>query len=97
MDGPDAAGRFQTTLTLESGAYEDRFVLEGKSWRNNPGNRRQKGDFNNRVLVLEGAPGVWARADRPWRQARFAGFVLTAVGDVRTWAVPAAAGLRGFS
>jgi 1,4-alpha-glucan branching enzyme len=52
MDGPDEQGRFTTRLELKRGRYEYKYVLEGKTWRHDPGNPQQAGYFNNSVLVL---------------------------------------------
>jgi peroxiredoxin len=52
MTGPAAKGAFTTRLVLKGGTYEYKYVLEGKSWRADPGNREQKGYFNNSVLVV---------------------------------------------
>jgi peroxiredoxin/mono/diheme cytochrome c family protein len=54
MDGPDATRLFQTKLTLDPGTYEYKFVLDGTGWRQDPGNRRQTGFYNNSVLELGG-------------------------------------------
>ena len=52
MDGPDNAGRFETRLTLAAGNHEYKYVLEGTTWRHDPGNRRQAGYYHNSVLEL---------------------------------------------
>ena len=56
LDGPDASGTFSVHLPLSAGTYEYKFVLEGKHWRHDPGNRRQAGGFNNSVLTVPGKP-----------------------------------------
>jgi peroxiredoxin len=57
LDGPDAMGRLTTRLVLKGGTYEYKYVLEGKTWKADPGNRQQKGIYNNSVLVVgEGKP-----------------------------------------
>ena len=38
MAGPDAEGRYTTSLTLKPGVYQYKFVLDGKKWRADPGN-----------------------------------------------------------
>jgi 1,4-alpha-glucan branching enzyme len=53
MDGPDEKGRFTTRLVLEGGTHEYKFVLDGRTWKHDPGNYRQAGYFNNSVLVLK--------------------------------------------
>jgi peroxiredoxin len=52
MTGPDAKGTFTTKLVLKGGSYEYKYVLEGKTWRADPGNRRQVGIYRNSVLVV---------------------------------------------
>jgi peroxiredoxin len=52
MDGPDARGAFTTRLTLKAGNYEYKYVLDGKTWKTDPGNRRQTGFYNNSVLSV---------------------------------------------
>jgi hypothetical protein len=52
MDGPDRDGRFTARLELKPGRYEYKFVLEGKTWRHDPGNPQQTGYFHNSVLVV---------------------------------------------
>jgi len=54
MDGPDSDGRFATRLELKRGRHEYKYVLEGKTWRQDPGNPYQTGYFNNSLLVLPG-------------------------------------------
>lgn len=50
MDGPDANGAFTDRLVVKAGNYEYKYVLEGKVWKADPGNRRQTGFYNNSVL-----------------------------------------------
>jgi 1,4-alpha-glucan branching enzyme len=52
MDGPDANGVFTTRLDLKVGTYEYKYVLEGKVWKTDPGNRRQIGSYSNSVLSV---------------------------------------------
>jgi 1,4-alpha-glucan branching enzyme len=52
MDGPDKSGEFRTTLTLDAGTHEYKYVLDGTKWRHDPGNRRQEGYYHNSVLEL---------------------------------------------
>ncbi|HZV07114.1 MAG TPA: redoxin domain-containing protein [Gemmataceae bacterium] len=52
MDGPDAKGAFNTRLVLKAGNYEYKYVVEGKVWKSDPGNRRQVGFYNNSVLMV---------------------------------------------
>jgi peroxiredoxin len=53
MDGPDSRGRFTTKLTLDAGSHEYKFVLEGKTWKEDPGNPVEVGFYHNSVLVLK--------------------------------------------
>ena len=50
MTGPDKEGWFRTTLRLNAGQYEYKFVLDGKTWTHDPGNPAQNGPFNNSVV-----------------------------------------------
>lgn len=52
MDGPDAEGRYATTLKLKRGRYEYKYVLDGAKWRADPGNPHRAGTYNNSVLKL---------------------------------------------
>ena len=52
MDGPDASGTFERKQTLAAGSHEYKYVLEGKKWRHDPGNRRQLGGYHNSGLEL---------------------------------------------
>jgi len=52
MEGPDASGRFQKKMVLDAGDYEYKFVIDGKHWRQDPGNRVQTGDYHNSVLKV---------------------------------------------
>lgn len=53
MEGPDKDGTFTRTLSLKPGMYEYKFVLNGKTWRNDPGNPDVIGDYRNNVLRIE--------------------------------------------
>jgi hypothetical protein len=61
MDGPDEHVRLTTRLELKRGHYEYKYVLEGKTWRHDPGNPQQAGYFNNSVLVLPEAAAERAK------------------------------------
>jgi hypothetical protein len=50
MDGPDARGRYTTTLKLQKGTYEYKFVVDGKDWLSDPDNLHQAGPYHNSVL-----------------------------------------------
>ncbi len=54
MDGPDAQNRFITKQVLNAGKHEYKFMVDGKTWRNDPGNPRQAGMYNNSLLTLPG-------------------------------------------
>lgn len=51
LAGPDERGGFEATLELKPGRYEYKFVIDGKTWKHDPGNRRQAGFYNNSVLI----------------------------------------------
>ena len=53
MDGPDTEGWFTTTAELAPGRYEYKYVLDGKGWRSDPGNRERTGFYLNSVLHVE--------------------------------------------
>ncbi len=50
MTGPDKEGWFRTTLRLNAGHYEYKFVLNGKTWTHDTENPNQNGPFNNSVV-----------------------------------------------
>jgi hypothetical protein len=54
MDGPEPDGTFTTKLKLKTGRYEYKFVVDGKNWKADPGNRKQAGFYNNSVLLVVG-------------------------------------------
>jgi 1,4-alpha-glucan branching enzyme len=56
MEGPDDSGRFHTTIALNAGNHEYKFVLDGTRWRQDPGNRRQAGYYHNSVLEVGKRP-----------------------------------------
>ena len=60
MDGPDAEGFFTKTMPLGEGAYQYKFVVDGNSWRPDPGNIEQAGDFHNSVVHVGKGPPVGA-------------------------------------
>jgi peroxiredoxin len=53
MDGPDMDGWFTTSVELNLGNYEYKFVLDGAAWRPDPGNRERTGYCLNSVLHVE--------------------------------------------
>jgi 1,4-alpha-glucan branching enzyme len=56
MDGPDRDGAFVTRLTLKKGSHEYKFVIDGKVWKHDPGNRHQAGFYNNSVVEVGTTP-----------------------------------------
>jgi peroxiredoxin len=52
MYGPDAKGRFSSTLVLKPGVHEYKYVIDGTRWRADPGNPNQNGFYRNSVLTL---------------------------------------------
>ncbi len=58
MDGPDAAGRYATTITLPAGDHQYKFVVNGDQWRSDPGNPNQVGFYRNSQLRLGGGNGA---------------------------------------
>jgi peroxiredoxin/mono/diheme cytochrome c family protein len=52
MDGPDADGFYTATQTLPAGKHEYKFVLDGTTWKADPGNCAQTGDYHNSVIML---------------------------------------------
>ncbi|HET6879891.1 MAG TPA: redoxin domain-containing protein [Pirellulales bacterium] len=52
MDGPDAEGNYTTMLTLKPGKHEYKYVVDGATWRADPGNPEQAGFYHNSVLTL---------------------------------------------
>lgn len=56
MDGPDSDGQFSTRVKLPAGRHEYKFTIDGTKWRQDPGNYRQNGGYNNSLIVLAGEP-----------------------------------------
>ena len=52
LEGPDLNGRYSLKLKLPRGIHEYKFVVDGASWRSDPGNADQVGVFRNSVLRL---------------------------------------------
>jgi peroxiredoxin len=56
MKGPDADGRYETTLPLAAGTHEYKFVVDGDQWFTDPGNPARVGFYRNSELrILEKA------------------------------------------
>ena len=52
LDGPDKNGAYSTKLKLKAGVYEYKFVIDGKTWRTDPGNPDFAGQYANSVLKI---------------------------------------------
>lgn len=52
MDGPDKTGTYTTKLKLKAGVHEYKFVIDGTTWRSDPGNPEFAGIYNNSVLRI---------------------------------------------
>ena len=52
MTGPDAKGDYTTTVALAPGAYEYKFLIDGKTYRHDPGNPESAGFFHNSLIRL---------------------------------------------
>jgi hypothetical protein len=50
MDGPDAGGWYSTVLELAPGRHEYKFVIDGETWKSDPGNPDDAGFYHNSVL-----------------------------------------------
>jgi hypothetical protein len=54
MEGPGADGRYTCQLRLKPGIYEYKFVIDGKTWRADPGNPVHVTYFQNSQLRVGG-------------------------------------------
>ena len=52
MTGPDKEGWYTTSLPLREGRYEYKFVIDGKTWKQDPGNSNLTGENHNSVLTV---------------------------------------------
>jgi peroxiredoxin len=52
MTGPDDRGNYSTTIVLGPGAHEYKFLIDGKTYRHDPGNPESAGYFHNSLLRL---------------------------------------------
>ncbi len=52
MTGPDAEGTYATTATLGPGSHEYKFLIDGETFRSDPGNPESAGFFHNSVIRL---------------------------------------------
>ncbi len=53
LEGPDEQGNYTSTLELAPGKYEYKFVLDGKTWKNDPGNPELVGFYQNNVVRVQ--------------------------------------------
>jgi len=51
-NGPDAGGAYSTTVTLDPGTHEYKFLIDGESFREDPGNPDSTGFFHNSLIRL---------------------------------------------
>ena len=52
MTGPDVRGDYATTIELGPGSYEYKFLIDGESFRHDPGNPDSAGFFRNGLIRL---------------------------------------------
>jgi peroxiredoxin len=52
MTGPDARGTYSTTIVLGPGPHEYKFLIDGKTFRHDPGNPDSAGFFHNSLIRL---------------------------------------------
>jgi hypothetical protein len=52
MTGPDAKGDYKTTVELGPGVHEYKFLINGQTFRHDPGNPESAGFFHNSVIRL---------------------------------------------
>jgi peroxiredoxin/mono/diheme cytochrome c family protein len=52
MTGPDARGAYSTTIVLGPGAHEYKFLIDGETFRHDPGNPDSAGFFHNSLIRL---------------------------------------------
>ncbi|QEH36182.1 thiol-disulfide oxidoreductase [Aquisphaera giovannonii] len=52
MAGPDASGAYAATVELAPGAHEYKFLIDGETFREDPGNPHSAGFFRNSVIRL---------------------------------------------
>ncbi|HEY3393883.1 MAG TPA: redoxin domain-containing protein [Lacipirellulaceae bacterium] len=50
MRGPDAEGWYRTTVRLQPGMHEYKFVINGTQWTHDPDNPDQNGPYSNSVV-----------------------------------------------
>jgi 1,4-alpha-glucan branching enzyme len=52
MTRPGARGAYSTTIVLGPGSHEYKFLLDGETYREDPGNPESAGFFHNSVIRL---------------------------------------------
>ena len=52
MTGPDAQGNYSTTIALGPGSHEYKFLIDGETFRHDPGNPDSAGFFHNSLIRL---------------------------------------------
>ena len=52
MTGPDAQGAYSTTIVLDPGSHEYKFLIDGDTFRQDPGNPEMAGFFHNSMIRL---------------------------------------------
>jgi len=52
MTGPDDRGAYSTTIVLGPGEHEYKFLLDGETYRQDPGNPESAGFFHNSLIRL---------------------------------------------
>ena len=73
LDGADDQGVFRTSMILDQGRYEYKFVLDGKTWVTDPDNPHKTSGYQNAILFLgidaPGEPGGRVPAPEPVEMA----------------------------
>ncbi len=52
MTGPDSQGNYSTTIALDPGSHEYKFLIDGETFRHDPGNPESAGFFHNSLIRL---------------------------------------------
>jgi hypothetical protein len=52
MTGPDALGNYSTTIALDPGSHEYKFLIDGETFCHDPGNPEFAGFFHNSLIRL---------------------------------------------
>lgn len=64
MTGPDAQGTYAATVILDHGSHEYKFLIDGRTYRHDPGNPEQAGFFHNSLIRLPRVESI-SRAEGP--------------------------------